>query len=320
MRRGLDHLGFLAVGAGRILDGATIRVEALGPCHRNIVLAGDELSGFAVEHIEEAVLGRVQQNLANLPINFQIGQDDVLGCREVPGVARRLLEVPGHFARVGLDGDDGRDIKIVSAAGRAEVSAPRRAVAGADVEQVEVRVVGHGVPDRAAAAHFPVFPALRVGLPCGHCSLEMFAFRREAWIARDRVEAPELATRLGVVGGDVAAHTQFTTAIADDDLVLDDARRTGDRIGLAAVDRVDVPDGLACLCIERHEASVDGSDIDPSLPDSDAPVHDIAAGLAAPFARDFGVIGPQLLAGLCVERVDDAPRAGRKHHPVLDDR
>ena len=261
----------------------------------------------------------MQQDLAHLPLDFEIGEDDVLGCREVPSVAWRLLEVPGHLSRVGLDGNDRRDVEVVASAWRAQVAAPWRAIAGADVEQVEVGVVGHGVPHSAAAADFPILPTLRVGLPCRHCSLQMLALRRQARVTGHREKAPKLATGFGVVGRDVAADAKLAAAIADDHLVLDDARRARNGVGLVAIYRADVPDGLSGFCIKGHEPSVDRADIDPTLPDSNAAIDDVAAGFATPLARDFRIIDPQLLAGLGVERVDHTPRAGCEHHAVLDD-
>src|SRR5215471_12906731 len=71
-----------------------------------VFLAGDELSGNAIQHVEEAVFRRMQQDLAIFAVNVQVRQDNVLGSREIPGLARCLLKIPDHLAGVRLDGDD----------------------------------------------------------------------------------------------------------------------------------------------------------------------------------------------------------------------
>ena len=110
----------------------------------------------------------------------------------VPGLAGRRLVVPDVLARIGAEGDDRREEEVVTATRRADRLVPRRPVADADVEQIELRVMRHRVPDRpAAAAEGPplAVPGLRGPLH----GLVLEAVRR---IARDGVEAPgELAGR-----------------------------------------------------------------------------------------------------------------------------
>ncbi len=66
--------------------------------------------------------------------------------------------------------------------------------------------------------------------------------------SRDRRAPSTSATaacRLGVVGGDVAAHAIFSAAVADDDLAFDDARHRGDRVRAASC-RSSAPTRLPC--------------------------------------------------------------------------
>jgi hypothetical protein len=54
---------------------AAVLVVARGPVHVDEVLGRDELAVGAVDHEEEAVLGRVQDDLARLAVDGEVGQD-----------------------------------------------------------------------------------------------------------------------------------------------------------------------------------------------------------------------------------------------------
>src|SRR5207244_4210992 len=81
------------------------------------------------------------------------------------------------------------------------------------VRQVQRRIVRAGHPDRSAA----VLP--RLARPCLAASLAG---------AGNRVEAPELAAALRIIGGDKSADAVLAAADADNHLVLDDVRRQRD--------------------------------------------------------------------------------------------
>ena len=155
-------------------------------------------------HVEEAVLRRLHQHLAHLAVDVEVGEDDVLGGGEVPGLAGRRLIVPDIFAGVGPDRDDRAQVEIVAPPFRAIELVPGRAVADADIEQVELRIVGHRIPDRAAAAEPPPLAVPGLGRAAQMLALE--AVRR---VAGDGVEAPELVAVGRVIGGDVAAHADI---------------------------------------------------------------------------------------------------------------
>lgn len=105
-----------------------------------------------VEHVEEAILGRLHQHLGGLSIDRDVGQDHVLGGGVVPHIARRGLVVPDVLARVGIHRDDGGEEEVVALARAAQVNIPVQTVADADVEQIQLRVVGEGIPGGAATA------------------------------------------------------------------------------------------------------------------------------------------------------------------------
>ncbi len=300
----------------RDLDRAAVGVQALGPVHDRIVLALDELPGLAVQHVEEAVLGRVQQGLAHLPVDLHVGQDDRLGRGVVPAVAGRFLEVPDVFAGLRLQGHDRAEEQVVAAAGAAHLGVPGRAVAAADVEQVEVRIIGHAVPRRAAAAVVPP-----VAMPGGIGDLHGLVRSGAVVVllAGDHVELPLLLAGLGVVAGHEAAGAELRAAVADDHNPLDHARGARDRKTGGLGEGLGRPDLLAGLGVERDQAAVERADIDLVLPDGHAPVHRAAAGVDLPGAG-VRIEAPQVLAGARVERPHLGEVGRDVDHPVMDDR
>ena len=70
----------------------------------------------------------------------------------------------------------------------------------------------------------------------------------------------------------------------------------------------------------RREPAVEHADVDLALVERGAAIDDVAAGDVVVLAMHFGVVLPQLLAGARVDRVGDAPRSGRIHHAVDDER
>ena len=108
------------------------------PVERNIGLGRNELTRRAVEHLEIAVLGRLHQHLPAAPVDFHVGQHDVLRGGVVPRLARRGLVVPDIFARIGADRDDAREVEIVAfaapvGAGAAIGAVPRGSVADSEI-------------------------------------------------------------------------------------------------------------------------------------------------------------------------------------------
>ena len=145
----------VVVPVGRLDGTAGREIDVARPVHAHELLGREQFAGGAIEHVEEAVLRRLHQHLARRAIPVEVGEHDLLHRGVVPVVARRGLVVPDEPPGVGSQREDRRQVQIVAAAGAAELAAPRRAVARSDVEQVELRVVGHRVPGGAAAADLP---------------------------------------------------------------------------------------------------------------------------------------------------------------------
>ena len=267
------------------------QVDALGPVDRDKVGGRNQFPRAAVEHIEESVLRCLHQHLAQVAADLEVRQDEVRSGVKVPGVSRCGLVVPDVFAGSGPQRDDRVDVEVVAAAGRAIRLVPGAAVADTDVEQVELRVVGHGVPHGPAATQGPPLT-----LPGRLGDLE----RRRcvgARAGRHRVEAPELLAVLAVVGRDVAAYAHLRADVADDHPAVDDARRAGDSIGLRGVYGQLGPDGLTGRAVECDQAPVQRSEEEALSPGRKTPVDDVAAGPHGRVPRHLRIVLPAQLAG-----------------------
>ena len=86
------------------------------------------------------------------PPSSMIREDHVLRGRVVPVVARCRLVVPDETACLGAHGEDRSEVEVVAAARAALRAIVDGAVAGADVEEIELRVVRHRIPHGAAEA------------------------------------------------------------------------------------------------------------------------------------------------------------------------
>ena len=289
-----------------------------GPGDRGEGLRGQQLAGEPVDHVEEAVLRRLQQHLARPAANGQIGEDHRLRGVVVPVVARRGLVVPDVAAGVGVERDDRREIQVVAAAGTAVIARPRGAVAGTDVDEIGGRVVGQAVPRRAAAAVLPplALPALE-----GH--LHRSILEALGRIARHDEPAPRLLARGRVVGREEAADPVLAAAVADHDLALHDARRAGDAVVAAHGRSLHRPRHVAGVGVEGHQPAVEQAHIDAALIDRHAAIDRAAAVARATFGvaalHERRVPAPLERAGARVHGIHDTPGRGAVEHAVRHD-
>ena len=279
---------------------AGFRVHVAGPGDRHVGFRGDELAVGAIEHVEETVLRRLHDHLAHLAVDLDVREDHVLSGGVVPGIAGCGLVVPDQRAVIRIDGQHGGDVQIVAAARRADVAVPGRAVTDADVEQVQLGIEGHGIPDSAAAADFPPLAAPPGAGGHFHGAV-LEAVRR---VAGHGVEAPGLSAGRRVVSADVAAHAVFGAAVADDDLVFDDARRAGDGVRAFAIGGLHLPDQLAGTRVKRNQPAIQRAGVDAAFPGRDAAIDHVTAGELTPFPRHLRIVGPEQLAGLGVVSPD----------------
>ena len=200
------------------------------------------------------------------------------------------------------------------------MAVPRAAVARADVELIELRVVDERVPRRAAAAHLVPAAEPRRRRDLGERLVGRRAVGAGRRIAGHDVEAPRELAGVGVVGAHVAAHAELGARVADDDLVLHDARRARDRVHLRLIDGDGAPDLRAGDAVERDEPAVERRDDELVLVQRGAARVHVAARFGAGGAGHLRVVAPNELAGRRVQRVRLAPGARRVQHAVDDER
>src|SRR5580692_2208112 len=305
-RSGSEWGSFTAVFVPRvgIFKRATcLRIDSGRPGDRGVGFCGNDITGGAIEYVEESVLRSLKKNLSPDPVDCDVGKDDWRGGIVVPCIAGNFLVVPNVFAGVGFERDDRAGEQIVFSFWAPGAAVPRSPVAGPDVEQVELGVVDDGVPDGAACAELPPFAAP------AFCSLfECRAFERFCGIARNGVEAPRELARFGVVSGDVTAHAHLCAAVADENFAFDDPWSSCDRVAIFVIDGKSFPDGFSRGGVESDEAAIERADVKFSAPGGYAAVDYVAAGVECPFGRDFWIVGPEFFAcrGVCGE--DLAPR------------
>src|SRR5690348_207845 len=105
-RHGLPAMGSEWAGDNQLRRGARVsrscrldwppgfHVDSSCPIHVSERLRGDQLTVRAIEHVEEAVLRSLHENLACFAADIQVGQDHVFIGVEVPLITRILLVVP----------------------------------------------------------------------------------------------------------------------------------------------------------------------------------------------------------------------------------
>ena len=233
----------------------------------------------------------------------------------VPAVVRGGLEAPLDLAVFRIDRDArGRPLVVAGT----HVRVPRRRVAGAEIGEAGLGIVGAAEPGRAAAELVHVAGPGLVDL-AGHRGFLALVGPDHAF---EHGARPDEFAGLGAARLDAAGDAEFAAGDAGEDqraigLGRNDQRRRGR--GIAALEVVDrlLPDGLAGLGVERDELRVERREIDLVLPDRRAAVDDVAAGQDA-FGQ-LGVILPDLFAGLGVDGEEAAVGAGDIDDAVVDE-
>src|SRR5690606_344322 len=156
------------------------------------------------------------EHLALAPVDRQLRLHDRLRARVVPLFARDFLIVPAVIAGIGVERDDRAQEQVVAASRAPEITAQRRAVAGADEGEVQLRVVRDRVPRRAAAAELPPPPA-----PGLRRHLHRGVLEAVRGIAGDEIKLPQEAAVVRVVSAHETAYAEVRPAVADDDLAVE---------------------------------------------------------------------------------------------------
>src|SRR5262249_40287955 len=154
-------------------------------------------------------------------------------------ILRRVLEAPLDLAVVRAEREHARRPLVVA---RTVLDVVVRAgVADALVERVGLRIVGRGLPDRAAA----VLPALLAVLPALLAFLPGLVAGSAG--AGNGVGAPCRLAGVEVCRLDEAADAELAAGRADDGEVADDERRDGQRLADGGLRDLALPDHFAGL-------------------------------------------------------------------------
>ena len=204
------------------------------------------------------------------------------------------LEVPLHFAGIGVEGDDALGVEVVAFADVAvEIGG---GVAGAPVEEIQLGIVGAGEPG-AAAAGFPGVAG--PGVVAGFAG------------AGDGVPAPETFAGVGVIGVEEAVEAMIAGGDAHDDFILDDHGRGGGPIAFGGFGDFGFPEHGSVTSVEGDQVGVGGAEVDFIAVDGDAAV-------GASLQRGLAFIAPDFTALAGVEGVDFVG-IGEVHDAIDDD-
>ena len=224
---------------------------------------------LAVRAIEEhvvAVAVRLRHELPRAPIDDAVDEHRRLRRVPVVRVVRRHLVAPRHLPGVRVERHDRAGPQVVACAALA--GEHRIRIAGADVVEVQLRIVGARQPRHAATMRHRVLvgPRLRARL----------AF------ARRRVPPPHHLAAFGIARFEIAGNVERIAAHADDHLLADDDRCVGREVlALHAGDFL-MPPLLPRPCVERDEIVVRRQEIEPFLVNPDAAVADVIAAPRLP--------------------------------------
>ena len=281
-----------------VSNGLPLRVDLFRPVRRVEELRREDvLAVGAIEQHVVAVAVRLRDELARTAVDHAVDEHRRLRGVPVVRVVRRHLVAPHHLAGVRIERDDRAGPEVVAFAALPGEHGIR--IAGADVVEIQFRIVGAGQPRHAAAVRHRIFVGPRLGA--------RLAF------ARRRVETPHDFSALGIARLEIAGHVERVAADADDHLLADDDRRVGREVlALHAGDFL-VPALLAGRRVEGDEIVVGRQEVQPLLVDADAAVADVIA------AARFPEVVPDLTSRA---RIDGPHMIGRRQiqHSVDEQR
>src|ERR1043166_1345283 len=245
-RRRTDVFG---VSRGRrllfgILDRlAGLQVHARRPVDDDEWVGHEKFTGRAVEHVREAVAIEIGQNLSRLSLDVDVEQHHLVDAVVVPPIVRSLLVRPLRPTGVGVACEDRHRPLVVAGP---LIGIPRSVVAGAVVEEVQLRVVALPSPRRPPAA-LPLVALPRV----------FRAWAPDFGFGPGAVHPPDLLAGVDVVRGDESADAELAAADARDHLVLDHHRRRRDRLPDLVVALLRLPEFLAGFSVESDSRRVE---------------------------------------------------------------
>src|SRR5262245_44602939 len=128
--------------------------------------------------------------------------------------------MPGELACVGVEGNNGAAVEVVSEPGSAiPVGA---GISSAPIRQIQIGIICTCDPDGRATVH------PRIAAPC---------FMTRFTGARNGVESPHFFSSVDVPRGNETAHAELTAGRARDDFVFDDEWSVSKRVALLRIGR-----------------------------------------------------------------------------------
>ena len=215
-----------------------------------------------------------------------------------------LLEVPGVFPGLGLQGHHGRAEQVVTFTHRAIVIRP--AIADREVDEAEFGIERRRIPDRGATAHRMV--------GAGRPGLAAFLAR-----TRQRKPAPHDLAGLGIERGQPAADAKLAARDPAVDHAVIVERRAGDAVAVLPLFDRRLPGDLAGLHVQRDDVGVELAEVDLSFSHRKTAI-DPAAADRRDGLIDAGPVFPDHLAGLGVEREHVIVAGDDIHDAVLHER
>ena len=199
----------------------------------------DQLAVGAIEHVHEAVLVRLDHHLARLAADLHVGEHVLVGRRRR---RRRRSACTGSSrrSRRSSAGSRARCRRVQAVERVARPRIVRLGVAGAPVDEIELRIVRAGAPRRPAAV-LPRVAVLRPRLGAGLA-------RR-----RNRVAAPQLLAGIRIPAVEESARGGLAAGHAGDQHAVGDDRRAGGVVALFGIGEFLVPE-LPCRSSCRARA------------------------------------------------------------------
>src|SRR5437016_14275306 len=131
---------------------ARLGVNPGGPCDCiDEGLCRNELACLAVQDVEKAVFRGLHDHFARAAIDRQIRQNQGLRGVVVPVVSWRWLKVPHQLTIACAERQYGGEVQIVASTRTPKIAIPRDTVACPRIHQIEIGIIGYGVPRRASA-------------------------------------------------------------------------------------------------------------------------------------------------------------------------
>ena len=287
---------------------ARLQVDAGGP--GDLLDEGkriDQLAGGGVVHIEKSVaVGFGSHALA-----VHVEGDEFVDAVIVPGIVGRTLVAPDDLSGLDIDGHGRGGIQVVALA---HMAVPGARVAGAEVGQAGLGIVGAAQPRRRAAG-LPRFTR-----PAGVSGAgdAIFLAVEKTHVAFDYGARPDHFAGLGVARLDTAHHAELAARQAGDQEAFGDQRRGSVAVAGAVVVDLLPPDDLAGGLVQGHQLRIERAENHQVVIKRSAPVDHVAAGHDA-FGQAVLVL-PELGAGLGVQGKDARIRRRDEHLAVVHQR